>query len=831
MNQPILLGIRHHGPGSAKAVAAALAQIKPDCLLIEGPCDAAEAVHLALHADLVPPVALLVHATDNPRRAHFYPFAEFSPEWQAIQYAMRERVPVEWMDLSVAQRLALEDVAEQKDKAIELEAQQTGPSPGDGLEKLGEAAHADQTDNGVAVGQFDEFEDPLDTLAQAAGYADGEAFWDEILETARLSHASQADDVSAELATFDAISDAMVAVRVQADGTLGHHASNAFALHKEALREAQMRQILRTAMAAGYQRIVVVCGAWHTPALKQVDKKGGAKEDAALLKAAFATAPKIKTSTAWAPWSFDRLSMRSGYGAGVVSPQWYQLLWDTQQAHVVGSSPGALASPSIHFITAAARLLRGADLDASSASVIEAVRLAQQLAALRGRGEPGLDELLQSVQCVLTQGQASPMKLIHDALVIGTRLGSLPENAPPTPLYADLLQTAKSLRLPISAEFKDYDLDLRKDNELARSHLLHRLLLLGVKWGDKRDVQGKVQGTFHELWRLQWQPEFAIDCVIAARMGATVADAAQTCAQERSVKAVNVADLVALLDEIVLADLPLAVGICIRQLDARAAASTDTLQLMQAFERLARIRRYGSVRHTDATVLDTLLASMATRISIGLVGACYSLDDTAARGMSASLRACHSAYTLLAMPDWTRSWLQALSQLAGGSASVFSGPPPSQVVHGLVAGLCSRLVYDSLVGSDSAVLAATQQRMALALSQANAAGHTAAWVEGFNSGNAAALLHDDALCQMLHAWLGSLQTEHFVAVLPLLRRSFSLFAVGERNALGDKALRHSHGTNAAVLGRDSGDSVNYFNHQAAAEVLPILALLFNQPAA
>lgn len=824
MNQPTILGIRHHGPGSARAVATALAQIKPDCLLIEGPSDAADAVHLALQPALLPPVALLVHAADNPRRAHFYPFAEFSPEWQAIQYAMRERVPLEWMDLSVAQRLALEDQAEQAEKEKESAQQEQQQSDI-------AAPTSTPADNGIDITRFNEYEDPLDTLAQAAGYADGEAFWDQILETARASHVSQGGDIAAALATFAAINDAMVAVREQVDGTLAHQANTTQSAHKEALREAQMRQTLRTAMAAGYERIVVVCGAWHAPALQQIDKKGWAKEDAALLKAAFATAPKIKTSTAWAPWSFDRLSMRSGYGAGVASPQWYQLLWDTQQAALVAPHSGTTASPSIYFATAAARLLRDADLDASSASVIEAVRLAQQLAALRGRGEPGLDELLQAVQCVLTQGQPAPMKLIHDALVIGTRLGSLPENAPPTPLYADLLKSAKTLRLPMSAEFKDYDLDLRKDNDLARSHLLHRLLLLGIKWGDKREVQGKVQGTFHELWRVEWQPEFVIDCVITARLGATVADAAQSCAQERSAQATNVADLVALLDEIVLADLPLAVAQCITQLDARAAASTDTLQLVQAFDRLARIRRYGSVRQTDASVLDALLASMAARISIGLVGACYSLDDAAARTMNAALRACHSAYALLAMPDWTQDWLGALSQLAGSNAAVSAAMAQSQPVHGLVAGLCSRLVYDSLAGSDATVLPATQQRMALALSQANAAGHTAAWVEGFNSGNATALLHDDALWQMLHEWLGSLQAEHFVAVLPLLRRSFSLFAVGERNALGDKALRCNQGADAVGLPHASADSSNYFNRQAAEGVLPILAVLFNPPAA
>ena len=35
-----VLGIRHHGPGSARALLRALAELEPDTVLIEGPADA-----------------------------------------------------------------------------------------------------------------------------------------------------------------------------------------------------------------------------------------------------------------------------------------------------------------------------------------------------------------------------------------------------------------------------------------------------------------------------------------------------------------------------------------------------------------------------------------------------------------------------------------------------------------------------------------------------------------------------------------------------------------------------------------------------------------------
>ncbi len=54
-------GVRHHGPGSARSLVRALKELEPDALLIEGPPDAEELLPYALHADIEPPVALLVY--------------------------------------------------------------------------------------------------------------------------------------------------------------------------------------------------------------------------------------------------------------------------------------------------------------------------------------------------------------------------------------------------------------------------------------------------------------------------------------------------------------------------------------------------------------------------------------------------------------------------------------------------------------------------------------------------------------------------------------------------------------------------------------------------
>src|SRR5918996_1734139 len=94
-----VLGVRHHGPGSARAVAEAFAQLDPDAVVIEGAPELDGIAALAGGPGMVPPVAGLVYAVDQPRKAHFYPLAAFSPEWVALRWALAKRRTVRFCDL------------------------------------------------------------------------------------------------------------------------------------------------------------------------------------------------------------------------------------------------------------------------------------------------------------------------------------------------------------------------------------------------------------------------------------------------------------------------------------------------------------------------------------------------------------------------------------------------------------------------------------------------------------------------------------------------------------------------------------------------------------
>jgi hypothetical protein len=202
-----ILGIRHHGPGSARAVRTALDELDPALVLIEGPPELDSVAPLVAARGMRPPVAGLCYAVDNPATAAFYPMAVFSPEWVALRWAVEHGRPARFLDLPAANALVAED------------------------------------DRGA-----DRF-DPIAALAEAAGYDDAERWWEDAIEL--RYHARD---------LFGAVLDAMRTLREGQDIDLGTQR-----------REAAMRRVMRAARRSEPGTIAVVCGAWHAPVLVPED--------------------------------------------------------------------------------------------------------------------------------------------------------------------------------------------------------------------------------------------------------------------------------------------------------------------------------------------------------------------------------------------------------------------------------------------------------------------------------------------------------------------------------------------------------------------------------
>ncbi|MEU9590079.1 DUF5682 family protein [Streptomyces sp. NPDC048193] len=773
---PLLLGVRHHGPGSARAVRAALEAARPGVVLIEGPPEADALVPLAADEDMRPPVALLAHAVDEPGRSVFWPFAEFSPEWVAVRWALEHDVPARFIDLPATHTLAWE--------APGSLPPDTGPDEGEQRPEPGPAEGTGPGEGGEPGPGCDVRADPLAVLAAAAGHDDPERWWEDVVEH---RGAGQGDP----FAPFTALEEAMGALR-ETERDAGHD--------RDLVREAYMRLQVRAAQREFEAGVAVVCGAWHVPALR---RRATVAADRALLKGL----PKVKADMTWVPWTHRRLSRAGGYGAGIDSPGWYGHLF---------SAPDL---PVERWLTKVAGLLREEGRTVSPAHVIEAVRLAETLAVMRGRPLPGLSETTDAVRAVMCEGSDVPLALVHDRLVVGDALGEVPAGAPAVPLQRDLARVQRRLRLRPEARERELELDLRKDTDAGRSRLLHRLRLLGIGWGEPAGSRGST-GTFRETWRLRWEPELSVRVAEAGVWGTTVLAAATAKAEADAVTARGLAEVTALAERCLPAGLPDALPTVMRVLTDRAALDTDVGHLAQALPALVRALRYGDVRGTDTRALAEVAAGLAERVFVGLPTACAALDADAAEEMRRHVDAVHGAVGLLGddpapgHADLRPRWQAVLRALSA-----------RDTVAGVVRGRAVRLLLD-----DGALAPEeTARRMALVLSPGTPPADAAAWIGGFvggGSGGGMLLVHDERLLALVDAWLTGVPADAFTDVLPLLRRTFSGYEPGVRRTLGELVRRRPEGrgdvttAGAAVPGFAAG-----LDTGRADAVLPVVRLL------
>jgi hypothetical protein len=719
-----LFGIRHHGPGSARALATALAELQPDIVLIEGPPEADKIVELAADEGMEPPVALLAYAVDDSTRAAFWPFAVFSPEWQAIRHALAAGVPVRFCDLPAAHQFA--------------------SSGSDGR-------------RGLSI-------DPLATLAEAGGYDDPERWWDDVIEHRRDG---------AE--PFTVIAEAMGELRIDEE-----------AVGREAQREAYMRTVLRKAMKEGFERIAVVCGAWHVPALTA--PLPPATHDARILKGL----PKRKVACTWVPWTHGRLASASGYGAGVTSPGWY---------HHLFTAPDQITT---RWLAKVAQVLRAEDLPVSSAHVIEAVRLAETLAALRERPLAGLSEVTEATRAVMCGGNDVLLDLVTREAVVGELLGAVPAATPQAPVAADLAAQARRLRMKRDAVERVVELDLRKPNDLEKSRLLHRLRILGIDWGVPTADERRNQGTFRETWTLSWDPGLEVDLVAAGAHGTTVLGAATTTMLRVADESSTLAAVTAALERSLLADLADALPALLAGVDTRAAKDADVGHLMAALPALARSARYGDVRGSDTGGLGSVAGRMVSRVCAGLARTVHGLDPEAAAKVLELIDGVQDATALLAA-EVRGEWLATLEGLSDRS----SVPP-------LIAGRLTRLMLDtSRVEAREVGL-----RLGRVLTPGTPTGDAAGYIEGFLAGGGLLLIHDEHLLALVDSWLAGIRDEDFVEVLPLLRRTFGTFAPPERRSIGSRAAVLGPGGRIRVVAED-----NDLDEELAASVLPAVARL------
>jgi hypothetical protein len=764
-----LFGIRHHGPGSAALLKGALDALDPACVLIEGPSEGDALIPHAALSGMKPPLAMMFYAVDEAKNAVFSPFAEFSPEWVAMRWALERGREVRFIDWPAAVSLAVRKSDDEAATSIAMSEEDDDDTDED----------EDIDDEGIIdEASIPERTDPLDVLAQMAGYSDGESFWNGLIEQSGMDQDP--------LAVFAAIEAAMTEARA-------HHGEEAIIGSRHALRdirrEAFMRNHIREALRKTEGEVAAVVGAWHVGGLR-------AETTVADDKAIMRDLPRIKVDATWAPWSDGRLTFASGYGAGVISPGWYRHLWSLySRGGFEGVEPFAAVWQAM-----TAALLRDEGHQASTASAIEAARLSLSLAGMRGLPIPGLAEMRDASLSVLCGGEDDLFSIIERKLYIGDRIGEIDDAVPQMPLAQDFERWCKKTKMKPSEDQTELKLDLRTDIGLARSTFLHRLNMINVNWGKLVEAEAG-RGTFREIWKLAWSPEMSIRLAEALVWGLSIEQAAGAWTIDKADHAQSISELAELVRGALIADLPGAATTCIEKLQAAAVNMSDLTDIMKAVVPLARIARYGTSRKLPEEELRALIMAMAVEVNAGIRITSHQLEDEAAQSRVDAMRDYDEILAPFGDEALAHEWQRQLSLIVD-DANVVSP----------VAGLSLRRLHDQKLWDEERVAAAFSRHIVGETPQ-----RAGSFLEAFLKGAAEILIQDASLLFIVDEWMSELDEETFMETLPLMRRAFSEFETSGRRRVLERVSAGRREMAGSVVFADEADGDESFSR-----VLPLL---------
>lgn len=750
-----VFGVRHLSPMGAWQLRQYLNRVQPEVVLIEGLTDATELISDITRKGTKPPIAILAYTDSLPVRTLVYPLAFYSPEYQALAWTKENRAKAEFIDLPSELFLGLQDVeaellekarqaAEEKAKE-ELEKgspallEQTSPIPAEDTATIDPAsAHAPEPRGSL-----------YERFANLAGESDYETYWERHFEHNDSDESYRLGSLEFGRSLRELEQDAP---RWRAENIV---------------REAYMRRRIVETIEAGHppEKIVAVCGAFHAPVLTG--------EFPPMTDDELASLRKRTSKLTLMPYSYFKLSSQSGYGAGNHAPAYFELLWQALDA-------GDLHELPLVYLSRVARHLRENGTHRSTAEVIEGVRLARTLSAMKNGLAPTLRDLRDAAVTLIGHGELSTVKEALARVDVGTAIGELPKGVSQTSIQSDFEREMLRLKLEKykTTVKQELSLDLRENRQakteeaayldLGRSSFLHRLRVLEVPFaGLAPQKQGST--TWKEVWNVQWSPESEIALVEAVLLGETVELATAYKFKTQLDKCTSIGEAAERVKDACQCGLMQSMELARRRLQELAAESTEFVGVAHAANQLGIVARYGDVRKFDPAPLLPLVDELFVQGSLALFPAA-NCDNQAAKGMLVGIdelnKVCLEFHDRVDEP----MWVDRLKKLADSDDR-------NPILSGYA---CAMLLERGLIANDDLAREVSRR-----ISPGVPADLGAGWFEGLSRRNRYALLARQPLWEQLASYVSSLDDEQFRRALVFLRRAFGGFSPQEKRHIAE----------------------------------------------
>lgn len=501
--------VRHHSPACAYSTASLIEQINPDYVLIEGPDSFNGLISGLLHQDTQPPVAIMVQTeikagalkdgSDAVTRSAYFPFCEYSPEWQALKQGSRYKAQLQFIDLPWAAQVNIDETDEGQSQSLQKERY---------------LAHS------LFIAQ----------LAKKSGCRDHDELWEQLFE---LRTFEQLTDWSAffkdsfiwcGLARLDYEPEVL-----ESEGST----------QRESHMQAHIQSIKTKQPNA---KIVIVTGGFHTLALIEGLAERATQQFAltAIAQKQFVKQQKTaENESAWLiRYSDDKLDALNGYASGMPSPAFYQKVWETLLQQRQERENGRVRPTQVYrnklgiaYLAKVATILREKQFDAAPGflSVKLAAEQSIRLAAFRGHAGTGRYDLLDGLQSAFIKGSLdeSQDELWHEIKTCfsGFRLGQIPKGTTTPPLVAQTYEMAKGFRFKLDdtlSKISRLDVYRNKQHRL-RSRFLHLLAFLDIHFAKHLSgpnfMSGNQMDVLFEEWQYAWTPNVEGELIALSEKG------------------------------------------------------------------------------------------------------------------------------------------------------------------------------------------------------------------------------------------------------------------------------------------------------------------------
>ena len=701
-------GIRHFSPAGAYFLRQFLDEVKPSLVLIEGPADFDFLIEDIVSKKLVPPFAIMAYTKEAPIDTILYPFAEYSPEYQAILWARENNTECHFFDL---------------ESDIIL-----------GLEK-----RDDETKDEEIISE---------TNPKKSIETDMEGFWERTLEQSEDMYAYRAGSaLFGESLRKDTRSDDKSFIR-------------------DTVRESFMKRKIKEYIEKGFdnEKIVAITGAFHTSAIESLEGEMSDKEYKALVRR--------ESNVTLMPYSYYRLSKRTGYGAGNAAPAYYELLWQ-------GFLNGDITYHERKYLSSLAKYIREHGGIVSSAQVIEATRLARELAVIRGGSVPTLEDLKDASITCMGGGSFGEMAMGFAETDIGKKIGSVPQDAMQTSIQSDFTLKLKQLKLEKYKELvaTPLQLDLRENLrvkseesaflDLNRSFFLYRLVVLGIDFA-KIKKSNQDNATWAENWILQWTPEAEIQIVESVLKGDTIVDAVAFVLGEKLSEATKISEIAEVIEDAFNCGLPKIVEGAKRSLDEMANGTIAMCDIADTVSKLSNMISFGDIRKLDREPLVPIVKRLCIRASLMLVGesAC---DDIAAATLADDIQKIHSVFMMQDFLDES-FWFDKLIELSNRDD-----------LNTKISGLATAILLDAGKIDEPTLRKEVSRRLSVGMPAELGAN----WFAGLSMRNHYALIGRLTLWESLSEYLDTLDEEEFRRSAVFLRRAFVEYSAKEKDMIAE----------------------------------------------